>query len=100
MRGGWRGMEACHLYTAVSFISSGSPLPPPTRLSPPRASPLVASVAVAARRLRDAFEHLKKVVFRSRARRPAAAEMIAKAADTTGTGESEPKEIKPTSERV
>lgn len=38
----WRwGMEACHLYTAVSFILSSFPSPPPTRLSLPLPSPLL-----------------------------------------------------------
>lgn len=36
------GMEACHLYTAVSFILSSSPFPsPPTSLSLPLPSPLL-----------------------------------------------------------
>lgn len=37
----WGGMEACHLYTAVSFILSSSPPPPPARLSLPLLCPLV-----------------------------------------------------------
>lgn len=37
----WGGMEACHLYTAVSFILSSSPPPPPARLSLPLLYPLV-----------------------------------------------------------
>lgn len=41
-RVGWGGgMEACHLYTAVSFILSTSPPPPPPPLSLPLPSPLL-----------------------------------------------------------
>lgn len=74
--GCWWGMEACHLYTAVSFILSTSPsssyAPSSSSISSSTPLLLYSSVAVASLRLRDPFKLFKEVVRYSQAPRPAA----------------------------